>query len=105
MFDLLTTALSAPLLLPLDINIGPNSDGLPGISPQLDDRRCGDDRRADPRRTGADRVRDRVGLGANSSNPHFAGRGSSASCSCGAAVISGASVTLVNFFWNVGQQV
>ena len=46
------------------------------------------------------------GFGANSSNPHLAGRGKiGVLVSCGAAVICGASVTLINFFWNVGQQV
>ncbi len=44
--------------------------------------------------------------GANSSNPHLAGRGKlGVLISCGAAVICGAAVTLVNFFWNVGQSV
>lgn len=42
--------------------------------------------------------------GANSSNPHLAGRGKiGVLVSCGAAVICGASVALVNFFWGVGQ--
>ena len=46
------------------------------------------------------------GFGANSSNPHLASRGKiGVLVSCGAAVICGASVTLINFFWNVGQQV
>ena len=46
------------------------------------------------------------GYGANSSNPHLAGRGKiGVLVSCGAAIICGASVTLVNFFWNVGQAV
>ena len=46
------------------------------------------------------------GFGANSSNPHLAARGKlGVLVSCAAAVISGASVTLVNFFWNVGQAV
>ena len=31
MFDLATTVLAAPLVVPMDINIDPNSDGLPGI--------------------------------------------------------------------------
>ena len=93
-------------LLPLDISISPNSNGLPGI----------------------DELRKIVGasmtiglilavlaliiaaivwaLGSNSSNPHLAGRGKiGVLVSCGAAVICGASVTLINFFWNVGQQV
>ena len=46
------------------------------------------------------------GYGANSSNPHLAGRGKiGVLVSCGAAIICCASVTLVNFFWNVGQSV
>lgn len=90
----------------LDINISPNSDGLPGIQ----------------------QLRSIVGasmtvglilavlalvisaivwaLGANSSNPHLAGRGKlGVLAALGAAVVCGASVTLVNFFWDVGQQV
>ncbi len=31
-FDLATTVLAAPLVVPMDINIDPNSDGLPGIA-------------------------------------------------------------------------
>ena len=46
------------------------------------------------------------GFGANSSNPHLASRGKiGVLVSCGAAVICGASVTLINFFWGVGQSV
>ena len=93
-------------VLPYDINISPNSNGLPGIG----------------------QLRDVVGaamtvglilavlaliisaivwaLGANSSNPHLAGRGTvGVLVGLGAAIITGASVTLVNFFWNVGQSV
>ncbi|MFH5824723.1 DUF6112 family protein [Georgenia sp. AZ-5] len=45
-------------------------------------------------------------LGANSSNPHLTGRGKAGVLiALGAAVICGASVALVNFFWNVGQAV
>lgn len=92
--------------LPYDITISPNSNGLPGIG----------------------QLRDVVGaamtvglilavlaliisaivwaLGANSSNPHLAGRGKvGVLVGLGAAIITGASVTLVNFFWNVGQSV
>ena len=58
--DLLTAA----LLLPLDIQIDPNSNGLPGI-----------------------------------------GQLKKIVVALGAAIVCGASVTLVNFFWNVGQQV
>ena len=44
--------------------------------------------------------------GANSSNPHLASRGKlGVLISCGAAIITGAAVTLINFFWNVGQTV
>ena len=31
-FDLATTVLAAPLVVPMDIDIDPNSDGLPGIA-------------------------------------------------------------------------
>lgn len=88
------------------IDIDPNSSGLPGIE-QL--------------RTIVGAVMT-VGLilsvlaliisaiiwayGSNSSNPHLAGRGKiGVLISCGAAVVCGASVTLINFFWGVGQQV
>ena len=107
MFDLLTTTvLPAVGLVPMDINIDPNTNGLPGIN-QL--------------RTivGAVMTIGLIlsvlalivsaivwGFGANSSNPHLASRGRiGVLVSCGAAVIYGASVTLINFFWNVGQQV
>lgn len=46
------------------------------------------------------------GFGSNSSNPHLSGRGKTGVLvSCVAAVICGASVTLVNFAWAVGQGV
>ena len=106
MFDLLTTTLSLPSLVPMDITIDPNTNGLPGIS-QL--------------RTivGAVITIGLIlsvlalivsaivwGFGANSSNPHLASRGKAGVLvSCGAAIICGASVTLINFFWNVGQSV
>ena len=94
------------LLLPLDITISPNSDGLPGI---------GELRKI----VGASMT---IGLilavlaliiaaivwamGSNSSNPHLAGRGKlGVLVALGAAIACGASVTLVNFFWNVGQRV
>ncbi|MDQ4112919.1 MAG: DUF6112 family protein [Actinomycetota bacterium] len=45
-------------------------------------------------------------LGANSSNPHLAGRGKfGVLVALGAAILTGAAVTLINFFWNVGQSV
>ena len=88
------------------IDITPNTDGLPGIA-QL--------------RTIVGAVMT-VGLilavlalivsaivwamGTNSSNPHLAGRGKSGVLvALGAAVLCGGAVTLVNFFWNVGQTV
>src|SRR3546814_15199527 len=91
-------------LLPMDITIDPNSNGLPGIG-QL--RKI----------VGASMT---VGLilavfaliilavvwamGANSSNPHLAGCGNFGFViAIGAAIVTGASVALVNFFWNVGS--
>jgi hypothetical protein len=93
-------------LLPKDINIGPNSNGLPGIS-QLKSI------------VGASMTVGLIlavlaliisaivwALGANSSNPHLAGRGKlGVLVGLGAAIVTGASVALVNFFWNVGQSV
>ena len=92
--------------MPQDINVPPNSTGLPGIE-QL--------------RTivGAVMTIGLIlsvlalivaavvwGFGANSSNPNLASRGKlGVLVSCGAAIICGAAVTLVNFFWNVGQSV
>lgn len=93
-------------LLPMDIEIDPNSNGLPGIG-QL---------------RGIVGASMTVGLilavlaliisavvwalGANSSNPHLAGRGKlGVLVGLGAAIITGASVALVTFFWNVGQAV
>ncbi|OJX69991.1 MAG: hypothetical protein BGO94_12940 [Micrococcales bacterium 72-143] len=93
-------------VLPADIVIPPNDSGLPGI---------------EALRTIVGAVMT-VGLilsvlaliisaviwgfGANSSNPHLASRGKSGVLiACAAAVICGASVTAVNFFWAVGQTV
>lgn len=46
------------------------------------------------------------GFGSTSSNPHLASRGKTGVLiSCVAAVVCGAAVTLVNFFWSVGQGV
>ena len=93
-------------LIPQDINIGPNSNGLPGIG-QLKSI------------VGASMTVGLIlavlaliisaivwALGANSSNPHLAGRGKfGVLIGLGAAIVTGASVALVNFFWNVGQSV
>jgi hypothetical protein len=95
-----------PGVLPMDIDISPNDSGLPGIS-QLKTI------------VGAIMTIGLIlsvlaliisaivwGFGSNSSNPHLASRGKlGVVVSCAAAVICGASVTLVNFFWNVGQSV
>ena len=93
-------------LLPYDVDIQPNSNGLPGIG-QL--------------RTivGASMTVGLIlavlaliiaavvwALGSNSSNPHLAGRGKlGVLVALAAAIVTGASVALVNFFWNVGQSV
>lgn len=94
------------VFVPLDISIRPNSDGLPGIGElkQI---------------VGASMTIGLIlavlaliiaaivwALGSNSSNPHLAGRGKlGVLVALGAAIACGASVTLVNFFWNVGQRV
>ena len=105
--NILTAAApSVTALLPMDININPNDNGLPGIA-------------ALRTIVGAVMTIGLIlsvlaliisaivwGFGANSSNPHLAGRGKvGVLVSCGAAIICGAAVTLVNFFWNVGQTV
>lgn len=110
MFELALTLLESPAqltaLLPMNIDITPNDSGLPGIA-QL--RVI----------VGAVMTIGLIlsvlaliisaivwGFGSNSSNPHLASRGKlGVLISCGAAIICGASVTLINFFWNVGQQV
>lgn len=103
MLDLMTSVLPT---LPMEVDITPNDDGLPGIA-QLRNI------------VGAVMTIGLIlsvlaliisaivwGFGANSSNPHLAGRGKvGVLVSCGAAIICGAAVTLINFFWNVGQSV
>ena len=93
-------------VLPADIDISPNDSGLPGIA-------------ALRTVVGAVMTIGLIlsvlaliisavvwGFGSNSSNPHLASRGKiGVLISCAAAIICGASVTLINFFWNVGQQV
>ena len=103
---ILDTLVQAATVLPAQVDIDPNDSGLPGIAAL---------------RTIVGAVMT-VGLilavlalivsaivwayGANSSNPHLAGRGKTGVLiSCGAAVICGASVALVNFFWGIGQAV
>ncbi len=98
--------LPASALMPLDISISPNSNGLPGIEELR-------------KIVGASMTVGLIlavlalivaaivwALGSNSSNPHLAGRGKlGVLVALGAAIACGASVTLVNFFWNVGQRV
>lgn len=46
------------------------------------------------------------GFGSHGQNPHLASKGKGGVLvSCGAAALCGASVTLINFFWGVGQTV
>ncbi|MGR6902587.1 hypothetical protein EHW97_13735 [Aeromicrobium camelliae] len=101
MLDLVPTIV--PALVPMDINITPNDDGLPGIAAL---------------RTIVGAVMTVAlilsvlallisaivwGFGSNSSNPHLASRGKvGVLVSCAAAIITGGAVTLINFFWNVG---
>jgi Family of unknown function (DUF6112) len=96
----------SPTSITAGVNVTPNTNGLPGIA----------------------QLREIVGammtvalilsvlallvaailwaLGANSSNPHLAGRGKvGVLVALGAAIVTGASVTLINFFWTVGQSV
>lgn len=87
-----------------DININPNDNGLPGIA-------------ALRTIVGATMT---VGLilsvlalivaavvwafGSHSANPHLATRGKTGvMIACGAAIITGAAVAFINFFWHVGQ--
>ena len=101
--DTLTTLTA---VLPANVDITPNDSGLPGIA-------------ALRTVVGAVMTIGLIlsvlalivsavvwGFGSNSSNPHLASRGKvGVLISCGAAIITGASVTLINFFWNVGQTV
>ena len=93
-------------VLPANIDISPNDSGLPGIA-------------ALRTVVGAVMTIGLIlsvlaliisavvwGFGSNTSNPHLASRGKiGVLISCAAAIITGASVTLINFFWNVGETV
>ena len=106
MLAALDTLTTVAAVLPANIDISPNDSGLPGIS-------------ALRTVVGAVMTIGLIlsvlalivsavvwGFGSNSSNPHLASRGKvGVLISCGAAIITGASVTLINFFWNVGQTV
>lgn len=101
LLDLVPTIV--PALAPMDIDISPNDNGLPGIAAL---------------RTIVGAVMTIAlilsvlallisaivwGFGSNSSNPHLASRGKvGVLVSCAAAIITGGAVTLINFFWNVG---
>ena len=103
---ILDTLVQAATVLPAQVDIDPNDSGLPGIA-------------ALRTIVGAAMTVGLIlsvlaliisavvwGFGANSSNPHLASRGKlGVLISCGAAIITGAAVTLINFFWNVGQTV
>ncbi|MGO3363662.1 MAG: DUF6112 family protein [Corynebacterium sp.] len=106
MLAVLDTLTTLTAVLPANIDISPNDSGLPGIT-------------ALRTVVGAVMTIGLIlsvlalivsavvwGFGSNSSNPHLASRGKvGVLISCGAAIITGASVTLINFFWNVGQTV
>ncbi|QNA93001.1 MULTISPECIES: DUF6112 family protein [unclassified Microbacterium] len=106
MLAVLDTLTTLAAVLPANVDITPNDSGLPGIA-------------ALRTVVGAVMTIGLIlsvlalivsavvwGFGANSSNPHLASRGKvGVLISCGAAIITGASVTLINFFWNVGQAV
>ncbi|MGB4136494.1 MAG: DUF6112 family protein [Microbacterium sp.] len=106
MLAVLETITTVAAVLPANIDITPNDSGLPGIG-------------ALRTVVGAVMTIGLIlsvlalivsavvwGFGSNSSNPHLASRGKvGVLISCGAAIITGASVTLINFFWNVGQTV
>ncbi len=106
MLAVLDTLTATASVLPANIDITPNDSGLPGIG-------------ALRTVVGAVMTIGLIlsvlalivsavvwGFGSNSSNPHLASRGKvGVLISCGAAIITGASVTLINFFWNVGQTV
>lgn len=103
-----TTGLSGVLdrsgLVLADININPNSNGLPGIS-------------ALQKIVGAVMTVGLIlsvlalivaavvwGFGSHSANPHLATRGKAGVLiACGAAIVTGGAVAFINFFWNVGQ--
>ena len=99
MLDLLISVLpTLPMILPMGVEITPSDNGLPGIS-QLHTI------------VGAvmtiglivsvlDLIISAImwGFGANSSNPHLAGRGKvGVLVSCRASIICGTAVTLINF--------
>ncbi len=57
-------------------------------------------------RTTPHHLGDRLGFRSQQQHPHLASRGKTGGLvSCGAAILCGAAVTLINFFWTVGQAV
>lgn len=101
--DLLHTVLS---VLPMDIDISPNDNGLPGL-PQLKVIVGAVMTFALALSVLALLIAAVVwGFGANSANPHLASRGKlGVLIAIGAALVCGASVALINFAWGVGQTV
>jgi hypothetical protein len=96
-----------PALLPLDVDINPNSNGLPGIG-QLRSI-VGASMTVGLILAVLALIVSAARLGARSELVESAPGGPRASSACssasGAAIVTGASVALVNFFWNVGQAV
>jgi hypothetical protein len=106
MFPVITSAVSGLSYSPVlaDVNISPNSNGLPGID-------------ALQKIVGAVMTVGLIlsvlalivaavvwGFGSHSANPHLATRGKTGVLvACGAAVITGGAVAFINFFWHVGQ--
>ncbi len=102
----LSAVLDRSALVLADVEISPNSTGLPGIS-------------ALRTIVGAVMTVGLIlsvlalvvaavvwGFGSHSSNPHLATRGKTGVLvACGAAIITGGAVAFINFFWNVGQGV
>lgn len=100
----LRTVVDRPAALLADIEISPNSTGLPGIN-------------ALRTIVGAVMTVGLIlsvlalvvaaivwGFGSHSSNPHLATRGKTGVLvACGAAIITGGAVAFINFFWNVGK--
>jgi len=106
----MTTLTRLPYLLavrmPSDISINPNESGLPGIS-QFKNI-VGAVMSVGLIASVLALVVSAIvwGFGSNSANPHLASRGKTGVLiACVAAIICGASVALINFFWRVGQTV
>jgi hypothetical protein len=103
--DLTTTVLPhVAALVPMEVDIDPNSSGLPGIA-QLRTIVGAVMTIGLILRPRADHLGDRLGLRREQPTRIWPRGKIGVLVSCGAAIICGASVTLINFFWNVGQAV